>query len=422
MSSKYSLLIRLLDSIIKIQKLINFNKFFYNLSRVMSNDKECIYSNYYKELRYLSIRNTQKVLKYIFNEGKKQPWFKLNNKPTNIGLILIKDELEDNDVDNFIQKKLNLESIIHLSECNLSLEIILKHILYDFDEECEDFKGIDMNLLKKYIPMNNINHLFSYSAFIRTQERFDISKFDSFYRPIKNTKYSLIALDCEMVETEIGVEVGKIAILDKNGSLIYNKIVKPNNLIIDYRTDYSGLTKKSFELDFISYKMLIEDLQEIIGTNTIVVGHGLENDLGTLKFYTTNVIDTAYLFINSLGLKIGLNILCKKYLKYEIQKGSHNPYEDALCTLKLLDYKIQKINILLNGKRELILKKVKVIEDFDEFINSIDSKNSILGKFEVNNFNDVSKFKDKTYLIVFYKKGNKYYIAFKNELIVKKGK
>ncbi|ORD95236.1 hypothetical protein A0H76_1108 [Hepatospora eriocheir] len=134
----------------------------------MSNDKECLYSNYCKELRYLSIRNTQKVLKYIFNEGKKQPWFKLNNKPTNIGLILIKDELEDNDVDNFIQKKLNLESIIHLSECNLSLEIIFKHILYDFDKECEDFKGIDMNLLKKYIPMNNINHLFSYSAFIRT--------------------------------------------------------------------------------------------------------------------------------------------------------------------------------------------------------------------------------------------------------------
>lgn len=87
-----------------------------------------------------------------------------------------------------------------------------------------------------------------------------------------------------------------------------------------------------------------------VGKDTIIVGHGLENDLNALRIIHHNILDTAILFPHPAGMPFrnSLRNLAADVLKKFIQdatpqkKGdnlpvaTHSSYEDALTTLELL--------------------------------------------------------------------------------------
>jgi RNA exonuclease 1 len=58
-----------------------------------------------------------------------------------------------------------------------------------------------------------------------------------------------------------------------------------------------------------------------INAHTILIGHGLENDLRALKLVHTTLIDTSIVFPHYYGLpyRRSLKSLVKSYLKREIQ-------------------------------------------------------------------------------------------------------
>ncbi|KAG0427355.1 Small RNA degrading nuclease 5, partial [Dictyocoela muelleri] len=117
-------------------------------------------------------------------------------------------------------------------------------------------------------------------------------------------------------------ELGRITILDHNGSIIYDKFVKPSNFVSDYRTKYSGITKTLLDCG-VSFETMQNEIKNIIGANTVIVGHSLENELKAMKFYHPLLIDTAYLFSDSNNEKIKLKELARKYLKKQIQVNEH---------------------------------------------------------------------------------------------------
>ncbi|KAG4303941.1 hypothetical protein PORY_002685 [Pneumocystis oryctolagi] len=168
--------------------------------------------------------------------------------------------------------------------------------------------------------------------------------------PTESQFLSAAVLDCEMIYTTGGMELARITIYDIDENLLIDKLIKPKNHIIDLNTRWSGI--KSLDEATLS----LSDLHNILFTElklcnlTILIGHGLENDLIAMRLIHKRIIDTAILFQHEKGLqyKHSLKYLAKKYLKREIQTNiidGHDSKEDAKTTLDLLRYKIYNDNL-----------------------------------------------------------------------------
>ncbi|KAG5513313.1 hypothetical protein PMAC_001376 [Pneumocystis sp. 'macacae'] len=171
--------------------------------------------------------------------------------------------------------------------------------------------------------------------------------------PIQSSFLNAAVLDCEMIYTTGGMELARITIYDIYENLLIDKLIKPKNKIIDFNTRWSGI--KSLD----DAKLSLSDLHDILFrdlklcSSTILIGHGLENDLIAIRLIHKRIIDTALLFQDEKGLqhKHSLKYLAKKYLKREIQTNiidGHDSKEDAIATLDLVRYKIYHDNLKKN--------------------------------------------------------------------------
>ena len=83
-----------------------------------------------------------------------------------------------------------------------------------------------------------------------------------------------------------------------------------------------------------------------INADTILVGHGLENDLRALKLIHNTILDTAVVFPHYYGLpyRRSLKALVSSFLRKEIQESSwgHDSYEDARACMELMLWKTRK--------------------------------------------------------------------------------
>ncbi|KRT85791.1 WD40 domain-containing protein [Oryctes borbonicus] len=155
------------------------------------------------------------------------------------------------------------------------------------------------------------------------------------------------ALDCEMCFTGHGLELVKISVVSASGRLVYDVYVKPENEVIDYNSRFSGITAKDLQKKrtLKTLKEVQNDLMGFISADTILIGHGLENDLRALKILHPTVIDTAVAFphYNGLPYRRSLKSLISCFLKREIQTGSngHNSYEDAKACMELMLWRVR---------------------------------------------------------------------------------
>lgn len=171
-------------------------------------------------------------------------------------------------------------------------------------------------------------------SFVSTKKKADFHKESSIY-----------GLDCEMCYTFSGLEVTRVSVVSCDGNVVYERYIRPESPIIDYATAFSGITADHLKDVTITLPTVQEELLQIIDSKTILVGHGLENDLKALKIIHEKVIDTAALYPHKAGFpyRRSLKSLAKTYLDYSIQGDSngHNSIEDAYTALKLLLLKIQ---------------------------------------------------------------------------------
>ncbi len=97
--------------------------------------------------------------------------------------------------------------------------------------------------------------------------------------------------------------------------------MKPCRPIIDYNTQFSGITHESLQ----SVTATIDDartaLQQLISADTTIVGHSLDSDLKALRIVHGKVVDTAALFPHPKGLpfKHSLKKLAKDVLHISVQ-------------------------------------------------------------------------------------------------------
>lgn len=73
-------------------------------------------------------------------------------------------------------------------------------------------------------------------------------------------------------------------------------MVKPDNEIVDYLTQYSGITKGMLENVTIKLENVQRDLQKLLPVDAILVGQSLNSDLHALKMMHPYIIDTSVIF------------------------------------------------------------------------------------------------------------------------------
>ena len=165
--------------------------------------------------------------------------------------------------------------------------------------------------------------------------------------PENVTPLEMVAVDCEMCYTKEGLELTRVSMVDSQGKVLLDKLVKPENPITNYNTQYSGITAAMMAGVTTTLANVQEEILTVVHAETILVGHSVENDLIALKTLHSLVIDTALLYHHpSRGpmCKPALRMLSGRYLKRKIQgdKAGHDSVEDARAAMDLVLLKISK--------------------------------------------------------------------------------
>ena len=158
-------------------------------------------------------------------------------------------------------------------------------------------------------------------------------------------RLNVVGLDCEMVFTTGGFEVAKVTLVDRQQNTLLDEYVRPYNAVLDYNTEYSGITEDKISINNPETKCLRDIrtlLRDHIHDQTIVVGHSLECDLKALRIIHSLIVDTAVTFINA-GQKPKLKDLSEQFLGEKIQTGpgGHCSQEDAIAPMKVMLKHIQ---------------------------------------------------------------------------------
>jgi RNA exonuclease 1 len=165
--------------------------------------------------------------------------------------------------------------------------------------------------------------------------------------PESVTPLEIVAVDCEMCYTCEGLELTRVSMVGSQGEVLLDKLVKPENPITNYNTQYSGITAAMMAGVGTTLTDVQEEILHLVHAETILVGHSVENDLVAMKVLHSLVIDTALLYHHpSRGpmCKPALRMLTGRYLKRKIQgdKAGHDSVEDARAAMDLVLLKISK--------------------------------------------------------------------------------
>ncbi|XP_047354762.1 RNA exonuclease 5 isoform X2 [Vespa velutina] len=232
-----------------------------------------------------------------------------------------------------------------------------------------------IQLLKKTFPMhmtttnstNRDNNLPPTDKFSRTQLLLSLQQMveENYPVPLKGKlwkKYSdyvftkdnytevtakspMFALDCEMCKTITGnLELTRISLVNESFNVVYETLVKPDNEIIDYLTQYSGITEEMLSNVTTTLTDVQETLKMLLPADCILVGQSLNFDLHTLKMMHPYIIDTSVIF-NITGVrhrKTKLQVLAKIFLDISIQQSDngHCSTEDSIASMKLTQLKL----------------------------------------------------------------------------------
>ncbi|SCZ88630.1 BZ3500_MvSof-1268-A1-R1_Chr2-1g04535 [Microbotryum saponariae] len=192
-------------------------------------------------------------------------------------------------------------------------------------------------------------HIFRDSAIDVLHSRVGFLETSSFESTTRSCPaLDIVALDCEMVYTTSGMSLARLTVIDATGTIILDEHVRPQGAILDLNTRFSGVQEGDIENASLDVVGVRTALGILIDRETVVVGHGLENDLKALRCVHRKVVDTAILFPHPNGgtWRHSLRNLTKDILGKFIQDSDpalgHSSVDDSKAALELVRWKVKE--------------------------------------------------------------------------------
>lgn len=165
--------------------------------------------------------------------------------------------------------------------------------------------------------------------------------------PFEHPGLTIFALDCEMCLSGTEKVLTRVSLVNFDGEVVLDELVKPELPITDYVTKYLGISEELLEGVTTTLADIQKRLCETILALDVLIGHSLEGDLKVLQLKHTNIVDTALCFEHPRGppAKPSLKWLASLFLQRQIQTGEstgagHSLIEDATACLDLVKAKI----------------------------------------------------------------------------------
>ncbi|XP_024007211.1 small RNA degrading nuclease 3 [Eutrema salsugineum] len=250
------------------------------------------------------------------------------------------------------KKKEDLQLMARVLQCDANRKLIEK-----FKQESPDKETPEQRLVRMTIahPKYPIDYAFPSHA----EDWFVTELGKKKSKVMKSTR--MIAIDCEMVTCDDGSEaVVRVGVVDRDLKVVLDNFVKPSLPVVDYKTEITGVTAEDLEKATLSVADIQKKMRRFLSMGTVLVGHGLHNDLKVLKIDHARVIDTSLVYKYSGASSSrapSLNNLCKSVLGHEVRMAgaAHNCVHDAAAAMKLVLAVVEKgVDTLIPLPEELL--------------------------------------------------------------------
>lgn len=138
-------------------------------------------------------------------------------------------------------------------------------------------------------------------------------------------------------------ELARCSVVSYGGDVLYDKYIRPEMPIVDYRTRWSGITRQHMH-KAIPFQVAQKEILKLL-KGKVVVGHAIHNDFQALKYVhpQNQTRDTTYvpnLLRQPSSLtraRVSLKDLALNLLHKKIQVGhhGHSSVEDAMTAMEL---------------------------------------------------------------------------------------
>ncbi|XP_055969825.1 apoptosis-enhancing nuclease [Sorex fumeus] len=155
-----------------------------------------------------------------------------------------------------------------------------------------------------------------------------------------------VAIDCEMVGTGPRGRVSELArcsVVSYHGDVLYDKYVRPELPVADFRSRWSGITQRHLS-GAVPFQVARKEVLKLL-KGKVVVGHALHNDFQALKYVhpRSHTRDTTCVpsLLGPHGAptraRVSLKGLALELLHKKIQVGQHghSSVEDAATAMQL---------------------------------------------------------------------------------------
>ncbi|CAK9436230.1 uncharacterized protein LODBEIA_P07880 [Lodderomyces beijingensis] len=157
-------------------------------------------------------------------------------------------------------------------------------------------------------------------------------------------EFDALGIDCEMGFTTKGFELMRITAVDYFSlKTVLDIYVLPFGEVVDFNTRYSGISK--IDKEFVSFNQAMQQLGTVMDKETILIGHGLENDMNAMRLIHKKIIDTSVLYPRHEAtptFRWRLKDLAFKYLSKNIQMGEHDSAEDSVAAIEIVKFHLNK--------------------------------------------------------------------------------